>query len=215
MLVRVWMSQDVITVSPNTSLLEAWEIMEEKQIRRLPVVKDGKLVGIITQGDIQRANPQGKTEDIWELDYLHPLAKITVAEAMTKQVLVVAPDDTIEEAALMMRKNKIGGLPVMENNNLVGIITESDIFDALIDVMGFKDGGIRIALALEDKPGTLLKALELIKEYYTNIISIATCRTRCLQPGKKEVVIRIEAHDVDKIIAELKKRRIKILDVRR
>lgn len=212
MFVKMWMSKDVITVPPDMPIMEARDLMKEKNIRRLPVVKGGKLVGIITQGDVQEAGPSDATSlSIWELNYL--LAKTTVEEVMTKKVLTVSPNTTIEEAALIMRENKVSGLPVMEDGKIVGMITETDIFDVMVEVMGFKRGGVRVSLELEDRPGALMEALEPIKEHHTNIISICTHKT-LPQENKNEVVIRMDTHDVNKIVAELKKHGIKVLDVR-
>jgi len=219
MLVHNWMTQEVVTISPEETVLRAQELMEEREIRRLPVVHEGKLVGIITRGDIQRVLPSTSeaTGDLWELDYLHPLAKLTVAEAMTEDPLTISPGGTIEEAALLMQEHKIGGLPVVEEGELVGIITESDIFRAMIEVMGLGWGGMRIDLEVEDRPGALLEVLEPIKRHGANIISIVTCRESCTGAHTREVVLRVEApeDDTDKIIAELKEQGVKVLDVRR
>jgi acetoin utilization protein AcuB len=213
MFVEMYMSKDVITVSPDKPIMEVGEIMNRNNVRRLPVVKRGKLTGIVARSDIREAGPSDATSlSIWEVNYL--LAKTTVEEIMTKDVLTVSPDNTIEEAALLLRENKVGALPVMEDGKLVGIITESDIFDALIEVMGVKWGGTRISLELEDRPGALIEALEPIKEHRINIISVATCKTYCSEAGKKEVIVRMEARDVDGIIFELKNHGIKVSDVR-
>ena len=217
MLVQNWMTEEIVTISPEESVLTAQEVMRGRGIRRLPVVQEGKLVGIITQGDVQEALPSDAAGDLWELDYLHPLAKITVAEVMSQDPLTVSPKATIEEAALAMRKNKVGGLPVVEDDRLVGIITESDIFDAMIEIMGFARGGTRLDIEVEDRPGALMEVLEPIKEHGANITSIATCREICATARYREVVIRLEAPAAvaEQIIAQLQGRGIKILDVRR
>ncbi len=129
-LVRDWMTRDPITVSLKTSLPEAHKLMKECHIRRLPVVDHDRLVGIVTLGDIREASPSDATSlSIFELHYL--LAKLTIAEMMTRDPITVAPDATIRDAAKLMLEHKIGGLPVVENGKLVGIITESDIFRVL------------------------------------------------------------------------------------
>lgn len=129
-LVRDWMTRDPITVNPKTPLPEAHKLMKECHIRRLPVVDHGRLVGIVTLGDIREASPSDATSlSIFELHYL--LAKLTISEIMTREPITISPDATIREAAKLMLKHKIGGLPVMENGKLVGIITESDIFRVL------------------------------------------------------------------------------------
>jgi CBS domain-containing protein len=131
-LVRDWMSKNVITVTPETTLPEAHRLMTEHKIRRLPVVKDGKVVGIVTRGDIRGAEPSEATSlSIWELNYL--LSRLRVEEIMTPNPITIPPDATIGEAAQLMLKHKISGLPVVDAQGaLVGIITESDIFRLIV-----------------------------------------------------------------------------------
>lgn len=126
--VRNWMSTDVITVSPETTLPDAAQLMTGKTIRRLPIIDDGHLVGIVTYGDIRNARPSGVTTlSIWELNYL--VNKVKMADIMTKNPVTVTPETTIGEAAEKMLTHMISGLPVLDDqNDLVGIITESDIF---------------------------------------------------------------------------------------
>jgi acetoin utilization protein AcuB len=215
MFVRMWMTQDVITVEPETAIMEARDIMKQHMVRRLPVIKNGKLVGIVTQGDIQEAGPSGATSlSIWELNYL--LARIKVEEVMTpiEELITVSPDEMIEQAALLMRKNKVSGLPVVEGDKPVGIITESDIFDVLIELMGVKLGGTRITLELEDRPGALLEALEVLKAHDANVLSIVTCEECRTQEDQNVVVIRIDLYDWRPIVKELKDKGIQVLDSR-
>ncbi len=132
LLVRDWMIKDVITVEPNTPMLEAHQIMRARNIRRVPVVKRGKVVGIVTRGDVREASPSDATTlNVWEMNYL--LAKLKVKEIMTKDVITIHPEETLKAAAEKMYEKKIGALPVVDDkNNLVGILTESDIFRILI-----------------------------------------------------------------------------------
>jgi acetoin utilization protein AcuB len=128
-LVKDWMTKDVITIFPNTTLPEAHEIMTNNSIRRLPVVdKRGRLVGIVTRGDVRGAEPSPATTlSIWELNYL--LAQLEVKEIMTHDPITVPENATIGTAARTMLENQISGLPILnDNRELVGIITESDIF---------------------------------------------------------------------------------------
>ncbi len=131
-LVRDWMTPDVITVTPDTPLVEADRLVVDHMIRRLPVVENGKLVGICTYGDIREARPSPATSlSVWELNYL--LSQLTVREIMTSQPVTVAAAATISEAARLMLNNQISGLPVVDaQNHLVGIITESDIFRLVV-----------------------------------------------------------------------------------
>ena len=130
-LVRDWMTANPVTIGPKTNLHDAHKLMQERHVRRLMVVEDGKLIGIITLGDVQEAEPSSATSlSVFELNYL--LAKLTIDEIMTRKVITVAVDATVRETARLMLDNEIGGLPVMEGDKLVGIITESDIFRVLV-----------------------------------------------------------------------------------
>ena len=131
-LVKDWMSKPVVTVGPKTKLSEAHQIMKDNNIRRLPVMADQRLVGIITIGDVREASPSDATTlSIWELNYLW--AQLTVERVMTRHVITIAPDVSIVDAAEMMLKHKVSGLPVMTKDGaLAGILTESDIFRVLV-----------------------------------------------------------------------------------
>jgi CBS domain-containing protein len=129
--VKDWMTRDLVVISSKTTLPEAYKLMKERHIRRLPVVDHDKLAGIVTLGDVREASPSDATSlSIYELNYL--LAKLTVDRIMTRKVLSVGPDTTIREAARVMLEKKIGGLPVVENGKVVGILTESDIFRLVV-----------------------------------------------------------------------------------
>lgn len=131
-LVREWMTTPVITVTPFTSISNAHQIMKEKGIRRLPVLDNDDLVGIVTLGDVREASPSDATTlSIWELNYLW--SQLTVEKIMSRKLFTVGPDDTVLAAAQLMLDQKISGLPVVEKSGkLVGMITESDIFRMLV-----------------------------------------------------------------------------------
>lgn len=130
--VREWMTSPVISVSPTTSISNAHQIMKENGIRRLPVVEDDRLVGIVTIGDVREASPSDATTlSIWELNYLW--AQLTVERVMSRKVLTVSPDMCILDAAQIMLDSKVSGLPVVnQNGRLEGVLTESDIFRMLV-----------------------------------------------------------------------------------
>ena len=131
-LVRDWMSSNLITVTPKTSLHDAHALMKEHHVRRLPVVENGKLVGIIAMVDVVHAEPsKATTLSIFELNYL--LAKVTIDQIMTRDVVTVQANATIRDAAKIMLERDVSGLPVLDGNSLAGIITESDIFRVLIE----------------------------------------------------------------------------------
>jgi CBS domain-containing protein len=131
-LVKDWMTREVVTITPQVTLPEAHHLMTNHRIRRLPVVKEGRLVGIVTLGDVREAEPSNATTlSIWELNYL--LAKLKIEEIMTHHSITISPDATIGEAAQVMLERKISGLPVVDSaGKLVGIITESDIFRLVV-----------------------------------------------------------------------------------
>ncbi len=130
-LVKDWMTRDVVTVAPDMRLTEAHRLMTDQQIRRLPVVRNEHLVGIVTRGDIREAEPSSASSlTIWEMNYL--IAKLRVKDVMTRKPVTVPVEATIAEAAQLMLEGKISGLPVVDNNRVVGIITESDIFRMVV-----------------------------------------------------------------------------------
>ena len=154
MLIKGRMSTPVITVEPNLPIMDALELMKNKGIRRTPVMKDGKLVGIISDKDLLNAAPSDATSlSVWELNYL--LGKVTVAEIMTKDVFTVTEDTPIEEAAYLMAANKIGGLPVMSDGHLVGLITETDLFRIFLELMGAQQDGVRVTALVPNQVGEL------------------------------------------------------------
>jgi CBS domain-containing protein len=131
-LVKDWMTRHVVTITPETSLPEAHRLMTDKKIRRLPVLENGRLVGIVTLGDVRGAEPSGATTlSIWELNYL--LAKLEIREIMAHNPVTISPEATIGEASRLMLEKKISGLPVVDKSGqLAGIITESDVFRMVV-----------------------------------------------------------------------------------
>jgi len=127
-------TRNPVVVDPETSAPQARKLMEEHKIRRLPVVDNGKLVGIVTLSDLLKAAPSPATTlSVWELNYL--LDRVKVKEIMTRDVVTTTPDADLKTVASIMAERKIGGLPVVENGKVVGIITESDVFRALVKLL--------------------------------------------------------------------------------
>ena len=144
MLVRNWMSQNVVTVEEDTSMQEATKLLKQHGIRMLPVVREGRLVGVVTDRDLKRASPSDATTlDVHELNYL--ISKIKVKSIMTKAPVSVPPDLTVEETAEVLLKHKISGAPVVDNGRVVGTITQTDLFRVLIALTGVGKRGIQIA----------------------------------------------------------------------
>jgi len=196
------MSKEVVFINSTTTILEAEKIMKEKEIRRLPVVDRDKLVGIVTYNDLLEAEPsKATTLSRFELTYL--LSKMNVSEIMEKKVITIKPDIPIEEAALIMKKNKVGGLPVVEETRVIGMITESDIFDVLVETLGVELGGTRITLELLEKPGELHRVTGIVSQFMVNILSLATFYVN-EKPNIRYVVIRIATYDYKPIIEAFK-----------
>jgi len=207
MFVRWRMTPNPIVIDPQTSILDALHIMKEKKVRRLPVVAHGKLVGIVTEKDL-RESPSLKATSlsIFELNYL--LAKTPVSEVMTKDPITVTPDTTIEEAAVIMRDNQISGLPVVEDGKIVGIVTETDIFDMLVKLLGFRNGA-RFTLHIENRVGAVADLAGIFKDLGINIISIVAFEEEREEEGN--VVVRVDTKDTEKVVSALKSAGIKVI----
>ena len=170
MLVGVRMSKPVITISPDMPINEALNLMKRDRIRRTPVVHDGKLVGIVSDKDLLNASPSPATSlSVWEMNYL--LSKITVKDVMTRKVMTVNEDTPIEEAARIMADNKIGGMPVMRDSKVVGIITETDLFKIFIELMGARERGVRATVTIHEETGKLAEITKAVAEQGGNFIA--------------------------------------------
>jgi len=209
MYVKNRMTTNPYTIAFDAPITEVIELMRQKNLKRVPVVHGDRVVGMITHGDIQKVSPtKATTLSIYELNYL--LAKTKVSDAMTKNVITISPDELLEEAAVLMRDNKISSLAVEKNDKLVGIITESDIFDAFIDLLGFRDVGSRITIQAADAPGALADITEVFKELDSNITHIAAYRG---SNGYSDVVIRTNTINTDDLEARLTEHGYKIENV--
>ena len=209
MLIREWMTQDVITVTPDTSMMKASKILKENRIRRLPVVDaEGRLIGIVSDRDIKEASPsKATTLDMHELYYL--LSEIKVKDIMTRDPFTVRAEDTVETVALNMIEKRIGGLPVIDDGGkLVGIISDSDVFKVLITITGVRHGGVQFAFELENTPGTLKPIVDTLREHNARIISILTSMDDSTGPTRR-VYIRIlpmDRAEENRIIEAVKSR---------
>jgi len=170
MLVGERMSHPVISVAPETPIHDALALFKKEHIRRAPVIKDNKLVGIISETDLLNASPSPVSSlSIWEMNYL--LSKVTVKQVMSKKVMTIEEDTPIEEAARIMADNKIGGLPVMRSGKVVGIITETNLFRIFIELMGAREKGVRVTALIQNKHGTLAKVTKSIADAGGDFIS--------------------------------------------
>ena len=174
MLVGDRMSHPVITIPPDMPVVDALNLMRVEHIRRTPVVDEkGKLVGIVSDKDLLNASPSAATTlSVWEINYL--LSKITVGDVMTKDVVTITEDTPIEEAARIMADNKIGGLPVVRDGKVVGIITETDLFKILLEMMGARAPGVRVSILVPNVRGELALITKAIAEAGGYIVSLGT-----------------------------------------
>lgn len=194
MLIKDWMSKEVLTVDENTSLMRATRIMKENNIRKLPVVSHGKLLGIISDRDVKDASPSKTTSlDIHELYYL--LSEMKVKDVMTTNPITMLVTDSLEKAALIMLENKISGIPVLnESGHLSGLLSETDVLLGFIHATGIKDGAIQYVFDLPDAPGAVTEVVKVIRENDARIISILTSYEDAGE-GMKQVAIRVTQPD--------------------
>jgi len=170
MLVGERMSHPVITVSPDMPIMDVLDMFKRENIRRAPVVSKSEVVGIVSEKDLLNASHSPTTSlSVWELNYL--LSKVTVSEVMSKDVTTVTEDTPVEEAARIMSDAKIGGLPVMRDSQLVGLITETDIFKILLELLGAREAGVRVTALLPEERGQLAKLSNAIASAGGNFIA--------------------------------------------
>jgi acetoin utilization protein AcuB len=211
MLVGERMSHPVVSVSSEVPVLDALAMFKKEHIGRAPVIKDGKLLGIITKNDLLNASPSPATTlSVWEMNYL--MSKVTVKQVMTKKVITIEVDTPIEEAARVMVDAKISGMPVTREGKIVGMITETDLFKVFLELMGAREKGIRVSVLAEDKPGQIAKVSKLITDAGGNFIGFGTFAG----PNKSLTVITfkvtgIKKEDIKKILGKEVK---KFLDIR-
>jgi acetoin utilization protein AcuB len=164
------MSHPVISVTPETPVHDALALFKKEKIRRAPVMKNGKLLGIISERDLLNASPSPVTSlSVWEMNYL--MSKVTVKNVMTKKVKTIDVNTPIEEAARIMADSRIGGMPVTRSGKIVGMITETDLFKILLELMGARTKALRVTALVEDKPGQLAKVTKAIAEAGGNFLS--------------------------------------------
>ena len=189
MFIEQRMTSNPITITSQATIADASELMRTNKFRRLPVVDGGKLVGVVTDRDLREVSPSPATTlSIFELNYL--LGKIRIKDIMQKKVITIGSDATVEEAALLLYNNRIGGLVVVDGQGaVVGVITETDIFKCFVDVMGLAEGKTRLTIDATDKIGLLHEIAEVFSDLHINICSMVSYT---LPNGQIEYVIRAD-----------------------
>lgn len=209
MFVRDCMVRNPITITLETPISQALEIVVKRKIRHLPVLRDGKVVGLVTERGLLEVSPSPATTlSVYELNYV--LAKVTVKEALVKNPVSVSSDCPIEVAAHVMREKKIGSLLVIDDGKLVGIVTQTDMVEAMVRLFGLRKAGSRIVIEAPDRVGVLAEITEIFKEKNTNIISLV-----CLEVdgGFMHLTIRGSLADPRPLVAEIEARGFKIVSV--
>jgi acetoin utilization protein AcuB len=211
MLVGERMSHPIISIAPDMPVHDALDMFKRERIRRAPVVKEGKLIGIVSDKDLLNASPSPASSlSIWEMNYL--LSKITVSEVMTKKVMTVNEDTPIEEAARIMADNKIGGLPVMRDGHVVGIITETDLFKIFLEFMGAREKGVRVTALVEDEPGQLAKITKAITELGGNFIAFGQFTGE--DPSNRLVTFKVSGSNKEAVKKAISQNAKEVWDIR-
>jgi acetoin utilization protein AcuB len=212
MRVRDFMKKEVITVKPKTPIMDALDIMKKSNIRHLPVIRDGKFAGFVTRGMLRDASPSHATSlSIYELNYL--ISKMTVEKIMIKDPITISPDLPVEEAIWLGQKHDIAGFPVVEDNNLVGIITQSDVSGVVAGALGVGDSGSkRITIDASGKRfGYLKNLVQLLDSHKIPMMSLMGIERS--QKGDWYMILRLKTEDASAAVEDLKANGFKVTDV--
>jgi len=203
MLVKNLMTQPVFTVSAGASVGEALETLRKKNVRHLPVVDANlHLLGVTSEIDLLRVFPKNKNLSSFEANLL---ARTPITNVMRECPITISADDMIEQAALVMRDNKIGCLPVLDDKKLVGLLSRTDIIDAFISSLGFGEPGTRVTIAYRKKWGFLANLIAFVDKFGIVIDHVVTF--------EKEIVLKVKGRNLDNFISELKKAGYQVNDV--
>jgi len=211
MLVGYRMSKPVITVPQDMPINEALNLMKKDHIRRAPVIHNGKLIGIVSDKDLLNASPSPATSlSVWEMNYL--LSKITVKDVMTKKVMTVQENTPIEEAARILADNKIGGMPVMRGDKVVGMITETDLFKMFLELMGAREKGVRVTFLIEEKPGQLAAISKAVADLGGNFVAFGQFAGE--DPSSRLITFKVQDITEDQVRQIVETYGIKLVDLR-
>ncbi len=212
MIIERRMTRNPVTATPDMSIAEASSLMKQEKVHRLPVLdKDKKLVGLLTEKDILYASPSPASSlSIHEMAYL--LSKLTVKKLMSKNVVTINKDTTVEEAARMMVDQDLSCLPVLEGDKLIGIVSKSDMFKILLELFGARHFGIRVSFVVEDKPGTIAKISQALSEQNIDIITFGTFMGT--DPTNAICTVKVQGASISKVVEIIKPFVSQLLDVR-
>lgn len=212
MAVKDFMTRKVVYISPDTAIAHAADIMRDQKLHRLPVIENDKLVGLVTEGTIAEASPSKATSlSIYEMNYL--LNKTKVKDVMIHDVVTVSKYASLEDATYLMLKNKIGILPVVDNEQVYGVITDRDIFKAFLEVSGYGEEGVRMRFVTEDKVGVLAKIVTLIVEENLNISNTVNIPRK---DGKIVIEVQIDGNvDMTALKAKFEEHGIEVAEITR
>jgi len=212
MLVKERMSHPVVTVHPELPIIEALNLMKKEHIRRLPVVdKRGRLVGIVSEQDLLQAAPSSATSlSVWEVNYL--IGKVIVNEVMSKDLITITENTVLEEAARIMVDNKIGGLPVVRDREVVGIITETDLFKIFLELLGAREAGVRLACLVPNISGELAQLTKAIFDAGGNVLTLGTFLGESSE--NREITLKVEGITPQSLETAIEPFVERILDIR-
>jgi acetoin utilization protein AcuB len=212
MLVRERMSTPVITIYPDASMHDALNLMRKEHIRRLPVVdKRGHLVGIITQANLDKAAPSEATSlSVWEIREL--ISRVQIQKIMTREVITIQEDTPIEEAARIMTDHGVSGLPVMQEEKLVGLITETDLFKVFLEMFGARYPGVRVSVEVPRAPGQIARITQEILALGGDIVSLGTFLGESSETGR--ITIKVDGVDKDRLVAAIQPHVLRVFDAR-
>lgn len=212
MYVRNYMTTDLITISPDASMIDATDLMKKNKIHRLPVIENGKLVGLVTKGLISEYSPSGATSlSRYELNYL--LDQTKIKDIMEKNVIQISPDHLLEQAAVVMRNSNIGVLVVVEGDEIKGIITDKDIFKAFADISGYNLPGVSVVIEVaQDRRGVIEEIGDALLESDSNLTNLVVHHTI----DGIRVVIHIDSDDPTNLVDKLRMRNfiVRSIDVK-
>ena len=212
MAVKDFMTRKVVYISPDTTIAHAADIMRDQKLHRLPVIENDKLVGLVTEGTIAEASPSKATSlSIYEMNYL--LNKTKVKDVMIHDVVTISQYASLEDATYLMLKNKIGILPVVDNEQVYGIITDRDIFKAFLEVSGYGEKGVRMRFVTADEDGVLSHIIALVVDENLNISNTVNIPRK---DGKVVIEVQIDGDiDLVSLKSKFEAHNIKVEDITR